>query len=514
MLTLARQQKVDLSKISILALADQYLAFIDAARKMRLELAADYLVMAAWLAYLKSRLLLPEQHAPDGVSAEDLANALAQRLRRLEGIRQVADQLLNRPQLGRDVFARGQPEPIAEITKPEWTATLYDLLSAYASRRQTKARSFVRVRKRTVWSLAEAREALETADRAVLGLEPARPISRRLSGRAGDGTDCSRVDFCGGAGIGPRGPPRSPSARLVHAALPAQEAGQGQRSWPATARPMMTGGVADVSLRNPGMRKRETKFDGECRGDACDRGRQADHAESVAVSAEELRILEALLFAAEAPLDEKILATRLPAGADVKALLAQLQHDYASRGVNLVRVGGKWTMRTASDLAWLLTHESVVTRKLSRAAIETLAIVAYHQPVTRAEVEEIRGVSTSKGTLDVLLETGWIRLRGRRKAPGRPVTYGTNEAFLSHFGLEALTDLPGLDELKGAGIVDATLPAEFSVPVPSDDPALRDDEDPLEPGDFDLGLVPRAERSEHRGIKRHFGNQLPGNAVA
>ena len=187
---------------------------------------------------------------------------------------------------------------------------------------------------------------------------------------------------------------------------------------------------------------------------------------------------------------KKLLATRLPAGADVKALLAQLQNDYAPRGVNLVRVGGKWTMRTASDLAWLLTHESVVTRKLSRAAIETLAIVAYHQPVTRAEVEDIRGVSTSKGTLDVLLETGWIRLRGRRKAPGRPVTYGTNEAFLSHFGLEALTDLPGLDELKGAGIVDATLPAEFSVPVPSDDPALRDDEDPLEPGDLDLGLVP------------------------
>ena len=180
----------------------------------------------------------------------------------------------------------------------------------------------------------------------------------------------------------------------------------------------------------------------------------------------------------------------------VKALLTQLQQDYASRGVNLVRVGGKWTMRTASDLAWLLTHESVVTRKLSRAAIETLAIVAYHQPVTRAEVEDIRGVSTSKGTLDVLLETGWIRLRGRRKAPGRPVTYGTNEAFLSHFGLAALTELPGLDELKGAGIVDATLPAEFSVPVPSDDSALREDEDPLEPGDLDLGLVPRVERSE------------------
>ena len=214
------------------------------------------------------------------------------------------------------------------------------------------------------------------------------------------------------------------------------------------------------------------------------------------VRAEELRILEALLFAAEAPLDEKILARRLPAGADVRALLTELQKEYALRGVNLVRIGGKWTLRTANDLAWLLTHESVVTRKLSRAAIETLAIVAYHQPVTRAEVEEIRGVSTSKGTLDVLLETGWIRLRGRRKAPGRPVTYGTNDAFLSHFGLDALTDLPGLDELKGSGLIDGTIPSDFAVPVPSDDPALRDDEDPLGPEDLDLGLAPPAGRTE------------------
>jgi segregation and condensation protein B len=212
--------------------------------------------------------------------------------------------------------------------------------------------------------------------------------------------------------------------------------------------------------------------------------------------AEELRILEALLFAAEEPLDEKTLAARLPAGVDVRALLTQLQQDYAARGVNVVRVAGKWTLRTAGDLAWLLTREAIVSRKLSRAAVETLAIVAYHQPVTRAEIEEIRGVTTSKGTLDVLLETGWVKLRGRRKAPGRPVTYGTTEAFLSHFGLEALADLPGLDDLKGAGLIEGALPAGFSVPVPSDDPALREDEEALEPGDLDLGLVPPADRAE------------------
>jgi segregation and condensation protein A len=161
LLMLARQQKVDLAKISILALADQYLTFIDAARQLRLELAADYLVMAAWLAYLKSRLLLPEAPPGEGPSAEDMALALAYRLRRLEAFRDVASKLMNRPQLNRDVFARGLPEPIAEIKQPEWSATLYDLLSAYANQRSRSALSHVRFKQRTVWSLAEAREALE-----------------------------------------------------------------------------------------------------------------------------------------------------------------------------------------------------------------------------------------------------------------------------------------------------------------------------------------------------------------
>ena len=174
LLVLARQQKVDLARISILALADQYLAFIEEARKLRLELAADYLVMAAWLAYLKSRLLLPEMHSVEGQSAEDMATALALRLKRLEAIRGVAERLFGRAQLGRDVFPRGQPEPIAHIRRPEWTATLYDLLTAYAQQRQKSALGHVRMAKRAVWSLAEAREALE-----------------RLIGRS---TDWSRLD--------------------------------------------------------------------------------------------------------------------------------------------------------------------------------------------------------------------------------------------------------------------------------------------------------------------------------
>ncbi len=161
LLALARQQKVDLAKISILALADQYLVFVEAARKLRLELAADYLVMAAWLAYLKSRLLLPEAAPGEGPSAEDMALALANRLRRLEALRDFATKLMERPQLNRDVFARGLPEPIAEVKTPEYTATLYDLLSAYASQRQRTVLSRVSFKKRTVWSLAEARGALE-----------------------------------------------------------------------------------------------------------------------------------------------------------------------------------------------------------------------------------------------------------------------------------------------------------------------------------------------------------------
>lgn len=216
-----------------------------------------------------------------------------------------------------------------------------------------------------------------------------------------------------------------------------------------------------------------------------------------AARADELRQLEAVLFASAQPLDEATLARQLPNGVNVKDALARLKAEYASRGVNLVRVGRKWTFRTADDLSWLLTKQTIETRKLSRAAIETLAIVAYHQPVTRAEIEEIRGVVTAAGTLDVLLRTGWIRPRGRRKAPGRPITYGTTEAFLSHFGLEEVGDLPGLDELKGAGLLEGTMPAGFAVPMPSDDSTLRDDEDPLEPGDLDFGLTPPPDGGEH-----------------
>ena len=202
-------------------------------------------------------------------------------------------------------------------------------------------------------------------------------------------------------------------------------------------------------------------------------------------AAQSLRILEALLFAAAGPLEARQLATELPAGADVPALLNQLQAAYATRGVQLVQVAGKWTFRTAPDLGYLLEKKAEAEKRLSRAALETLAIIAYHQPVTRAEIETIRGVATSKGTLDVLMETTWVRLRGRRRAPGRPVTYGTSEAFLKHFGLDTLADLPGGAELKAAGLLDSSLPPGFTVPDPTLLASLTPDELPLEDGDVE-----------------------------
>ena len=196
-----------------------------------------------------------------------------------------------------------------------------------------------------------------------------------------------------------------------------------------------------------------------------------------------VRMVEALLFAAAEPLDIDSIAARLPEGADVGAAIEDLQKLHEDRGVNLVRIANKWMFRTADDMAFLMEREAVSVRKLSRAAMETLAIIAYHQPVTRAEIEEIRGVSVSKGTLDVLMETEWVRLRGRRRTPGRPVTYGTTEEFLVHFGLENVGDLPGAEELKAAGLLDGRLPPGFEVPTPSDSGGDGDgdftDEEPL-----------------------------------
>jgi segregation and condensation protein B len=192
------------------------------------------------------------------------------------------------------------------------------------------------------------------------------------------------------------------------------------------------------------------------------------------------REVEALLFAAAGPLSEADLAKRLPEGADLPGAIAALLARYQGRGVELVSVAERWRFQTAGDLAWLMTDEREEPRRLSRAAQETLAIIAYHQPVTRAEIEAVRGVQASKGTLDVLLELGLARMRGRRRTPGRPITYGTTDAFLEHYGLASVGDLPGAGEMRAAGLLSLDLPADFALPDPN---ALAADEDPLDEGD-------------------------------
>ena len=192
------------------------------------------------------------------------------------------------------------------------------------------------------------------------------------------------------------------------------------------------------------------------------------------------RAVEALLFAAAGPLSAQDLARRLPEGADVASAIAALKARYDGRGVELAEVAGRWRFQTAQDLAWLMTEERSEPRRLSKAAQEILAIVAYHQPVTRAEMEQIRGVQTSRGSLDVLLELGLVRMRGRRRSPGRPVTYGTTDAFLEHYGLASLADLPGMAEMKAAGLLDLNMPSDFAFPDPS---RAAEDEEPFAEGE-------------------------------
>lgn len=205
---------------------------------------------------------------------------------------------------------------------------------------------------------------------------------------------------------------------------------------------------------------------------------------------EAARIAEALVFASAGPVSQSYIAERLPQGVDVLHVMRELKGLYAGRGVNLVQIDDSWAFRTASDLSFVIRTDETEVRKLSRAALEVLSIIAYHQPVTRAEIEDIRGVQTSKGTLDVLMEAGWVRFRGRRRSPGRPVTFGTTRDFLDHFGLEELRDLPGLEELKGAGLLAGRIPSNFQVPLPLGEDELADDEDPITQFDLEeLGLL-------------------------
>ncbi len=398
LLTLARTQKVDLMQISVLALAEQYLAFVEQARALRIELAADYLVMAAWLAFLKSRLLLPPDPQAEGPSAEDMAAHLAFQLERLQAMRHAAAQLMARDRLGQDRFARGAPETVSRQRRIHWQAGLIDLMRAYArlkTRGEFRPYAFDR---RDIYTMEQALDRM-----------------RNLIGFAGDWTDLSQFLPDGWQEAGPRR--RSATAATFAASLELAKQGRVDIR--------QSGSFAPISLRRRHMTDAAPLF-------------------RPPPIEEQERMVEALLFAATEPLRSADLAARMPAGCDPAEAVARLRLRYAGRGVELVRVGDAWAFRTAGDLGFLMQHQTVEQRRLSRAATETLAIVAYHQPVTRAEIEDIRGVAVSRGTLDQLIEIGWVRIGRRRQTPGRPVTFVVTEVFLDHFGLENTRDLPGL----------------------------------------------------------------------
>jgi segregation and condensation protein A len=394
LLTLARDQKVDLTKISILALAEQYLAFIERARKLRLELAADYLVMASWLAYLKSRLLLPQPDSDEEPSAAEMADALAFQLRRLESMQQFGARLMAQPQLGRDIHKRGAPEPIIVDRRNMFTLGLFELLSTYG-------------------------QHLGRHDKALYTIEPfmlhsVETAIERLSQMIG----------------------RLPGWTLLSQFLPSYDPGQvgggeQRRLVGRSAVAATFGATLELAKRGVVAIRQDGNF-------------QPIY----------IRLIEALIFASAEPVPEKILLQHCVEGVSLRAVLNRLQTDYAGRGVNLVERDGAWAFRTAADLAGQLKIEKTQIRKLSRATVETLAIIAYHQPVSRAEIETIRGVAVARGTLDILIEADWIKPGKRRDTPGRPGTWVTTQGFLDHFALTGLTDLPGVEELKIAGLLD------------------------------------------------------------
>ena len=353
--------------ISILALVEQYLAYIAEARALKLEIAADYLVMAAWLAYLKSCLLLPKDAEADP-SAEELALRLQLRLQRLDAMREAGARLLGRDRLGRDVFVRGAPEGLRLVRTSAWQVRavrpvrgLWRGQGAHRRRRCTSSRP------RSVMTLEEAIERVGA------------------DARAGD-----RMDRARGVPAADHGDPQFRRSALASSFVAALELARRGRLEIAQDEPF-----APLQAARGGMMD------------------------------EFVRAVEATLFASADAAHARRDRRFMPARATSRAALAELAEHYAGRGIELVERGGRWHFQTAPDLAHLLRRTREEPRRLSRAATETLAIIAYHEPVSRAEIEAIRGVQISKGTLDVLMEAGWVRPAGRREGPGRPLLYAT-----------------------------------------------------------------------------------------
>ena len=415
LLSLAREQKVDLAKISILALADQYLGFIAAQRQLKLDIAADYLVMAAWLAYLKSRLLLPQP------SRRRRAGRRGNRRRTRAPAEAAGGDADRRPEtdgavasLGQDFFLRGAPEGLATVPVPVWRLELYDLLRAYGSGRRRTANAVLAIEPSAFYSMEDASSGFAR----FLGHIPEwRALVRFLPAEL-------RGDLVR----------RSALASTFAAALELARDGRIELRQDRAFGPIWLRSRAAVA---PGRRR---GLPGERAGRSnCGSSRRCCSPPASRCRKRRWRSASATQ----------------PTSPPCCASLPSITTAAASTSC---RLAGGWAFRTAPDLAPHLRIERPVARKLSRAAVETLAVIAYHQPVTRAEIEEIRGVALGKGTLDTLMEAGWVRPKGRRMTPGRPLLWVTTKGFLAHFGLDTLGDLPAIDELRAAGLLDLTPP--------------------------------------------------------
>ena len=370
-------------------------------------------------------------------------------------------------------FFRGASESQETVITKVWDDTLYDLLSAYAAHKKKVHKTVFRIEQRQVWSLQDAHKTLT---RLIGDMAEWLPLETFLAPYLVSPKERATVLAS------------SFSASLEMAREGSIDLQQGEAFAPIYIRRRKT-------IQSTGSKDGVPGLHGSAEEPA-NGGKKTwltmSQTFARKIIANTCVCWRPYCFASAEPLGLTELAVRLPEGIDLEGLLFDLQSAYASRGVTLVRVAGKWAYRTADDLAYILQHEAIERRKLSRAAIETLSIIAYHQPTTRAEIEEIRGVSTSKGTIDVLLETGWIGLKGRRKTPGKPVTYGTSEAFLVHFGLENVSDLPGLEELKQTGLLDLN---------PQDSDKTRQGQlfDPFQLADGDADALDSAEDGQDDG---------------
>ena len=415
LLDLAKAQKVNLEDISITKLADQFHEFITSAKNLNLEIASECLLTATWLAYLKSKLLLPESDEEE-FKVLEVAEKLKLQLKKLELIRLLSDQMFKRKRLGRDVFFRGINGSIKSIYNTKYSLTLYELLKSYSSIVMTRDFQKINIPKLPVFTTEDGIKTIKKFFGKFLTWKKLDHFipSNFKSGKNNIKTGKAGI-FSGSLELAKEGNLVIKQEKLF------DDIYIKEVKW----RKILKKKINNIVTFNSNLTEGE-------------------------------REVEAIIFAAAEPLDVDTIVSKISKKVNIKKTLDKLQQIYAPRGFNLICISNKWSFRTSANLSNLMSSQTTVTKKLSRAAIETLSIIVYNQPVTRAEIEEIRGVAFGTNTLDILMELDWVKPNGRKDVPGQPIQYATTDEFLSHFSLQKLSDLPTIDELSSAGLIDNT----------------------------------------------------------